>query len=87
MLGYPVELVSDGLSSSVTSDRIASAITPGRELNGTASVWSALADGYVHIYPEVRETHTSDLRLVSAISRRRYFGYADFYRGRSRQHD
>lgn len=85
VLGYPVELVSDGLSSSVTSDRIET--KPGRELNGTASVWSALADGYVHIYPEVRETHTSDLRLVSAISCRRYFGYADFYRGRSRQHD
>ena len=76
MLGYPVELVSDGQSSSATGDRIAYE-TPGRVLNDTASLWSALAEGYVHIYPEVREVPTSDFGLVICDVSPSIFRHAD----------
>ena len=41
-LGYPTELVSDGLSPEIPSN-----------LTGPASVYEALAGGAVHMYPEV----------------------------------
>jgi hypothetical protein len=46
-LGYPVELVSDGL---LQDQGVESAFN----LSGTSSVYSALASGGVHIYPEAR---------------------------------
>ena len=44
-LGWPVELVSDGLLSGVES---------ALNLSGPATVYEALASGEAHIYPEVR---------------------------------
>ena len=41
-LGFPTELVQDGLSSEIASN-----------LTGLASVYEALASGDVHMYPEV----------------------------------
>jgi hypothetical protein len=41
-LGYPTELVPDGLSPEIPSN-----------LTGPASVYEALAGGAVHMYPEV----------------------------------
>jgi hypothetical protein len=41
-LGYPAELVPDGLSPEIPSN-----------LTGPASVYEALASGAVHMYPEV----------------------------------
>jgi hypothetical protein len=43
-LGYPVQLVSDGLLD----------IDSALNLKGVASVFAALASGEAHIYPEVR---------------------------------
>ena len=42
-IGYPVQLISDGLLPGVES---------ALNLRGVASVYSALASGEVHIYPE-----------------------------------
>ena len=42
-IGYPVQLISDGLLLGVES---------ALNLSGPASVYSALASGEVHIYPE-----------------------------------
>jgi hypothetical protein len=42
-IGYPVQLISDGLLSGVES---------ALNLSGPESVYSALASGEVHIYPE-----------------------------------
>jgi hypothetical protein len=42
-IGYPVQLISDGLLSGVES---------ALNLSGSESVYSALASGEVHIYPE-----------------------------------
>jgi hypothetical protein len=42
-IGYPVQLISDGLLPGVES---------ALNLSGVASVYSALASGEVHIYPE-----------------------------------
>jgi hypothetical protein len=54
-LGYPVQLVSDGLL-----DGVGSALN----LSGTTSVYSALASGDADIYPEARRpTHLSVLRI------------------------
>jgi hypothetical protein len=44
-LGYPVQLVSDGLLQGIES---------ALNLNGTTSIYSALARGEVHVYPEAR---------------------------------
>ncbi len=44
-LGYPVQLISDGVLAGIES---------ALNLSGTESVYSALAAGEVHIYPEVR---------------------------------
>ena len=43
-LGYPTELVPDGLSPEIPSN-----------LTGPASVYEALAGGAVHMYPEVAQ--------------------------------
>ena len=43
-LGYPTELVPDGLSPEIPST-----------LTGPASVYEALASGVVHMYPEVAQ--------------------------------
>ena len=59
-LGYPVQLISDGLVQSIES---------ALNLAGPASVYKALAAGSVDIYPEVRwvirtcamRLHVSDL--------------------------
>jgi hypothetical protein len=48
-LGYPVELISDGLVWSIESTL---------NLTGTASVYAALAAGTADIYPEVRRLLT-----------------------------
>ena len=50
-LGYPVQLISDGLV-----DAIESALN----LTGTASVYSALARGDADMYPEVRASAAAD---------------------------
>ncbi len=42
-IGYPVQLVSDGFLPGIES---------ALNLSGSASVYSALASGEVHIYPE-----------------------------------
>jgi hypothetical protein len=42
-LGYPTQLIPDGLISRLSSEL---------NLSGPASVYSALATGDVHIYPE-----------------------------------
>jgi hypothetical protein len=42
VLGYPTELVPDGLSPGIPSN-----------LTGPASVYQALASGAAHMYPEV----------------------------------
>jgi hypothetical protein len=44
-LGYPVQLVSDGMLQGIGSVL---------NLSGTTSVYAALASGAVHMYPEVR---------------------------------
>ena len=44
-LGYPVQLISDGLIEGIESVL---------NLTGVASIYSALASGEVHIYPEAR---------------------------------
>jgi hypothetical protein len=44
-LGYPVQLVSDGLIPGLQS---------ALNLSGVASVYAALSSGEVHIYPEAR---------------------------------
>lgn len=48
-LGYPVELISDGLVWSIES---------ALNLTDTASVYAALAAGTADIYPEVRRLLT-----------------------------
>ena len=50
VLGFPVELVPDGLG-----------LDTG-ELTGPKSVYSALAKGSVHIYPEVRACEPASLQ-------------------------
>ena len=44
-LGYPVQLISDGSIEGIDS---------ALNLSDTASLWSALATGELHIYPEAR---------------------------------
>ena len=46
VLGFPTELVSDGLSNPSSLN-----------LTGPNSVWNAMANGLVHMYPEVRSCH------------------------------
>ncbi len=50
-LGYPTELVPDGLLPEISSN-----------LTGPASVYRALGSGAVHIYPEV----ASNLRVLAS---------------------
>ena len=52
-LGYPAELVPDGLSPEIPSN-----------LTGPASVYEALASGAVHMYPEVARDIFTAPRLV-----------------------
>jgi hypothetical protein len=47
-LGFPTELVSDGLAPGIPSN-----------LTGPASVYQALGSGAAHMYPEVAPNHTS----------------------------
>ncbi len=51
-LGYPTELVPDGLSPEIPSN-----------LTGPASVYEALAGGAVHMYPEVARSTVSSRQL------------------------
>jgi hypothetical protein len=44
-LGYPVQLISDGSIESIDS---------ALNISDKASLWSALATGALHIYPEAR---------------------------------
>ena len=55
-LGYPAELVPDGLSPEIPSN-----------LTGPTSVYEALASGAVHMYPEVARRVSS--RQASCASR------------------
>ena len=59
VLGFPVELVPDGLG-----------LDTG-ELTGPKSVYSALAKGSVHIYPEVRACEPACLRACNPTSNAR----------------
>ena len=58
-LGYPVQLISDGLLPGLES---------ALNLSGVASVYAALASGDVHIYPEARSPSTL-ARIVHKIGR------------------
>ena len=56
-LGYPVQLISDGLLPGLES---------ALNLSGVASVYAALSSGEVHIYPEARSPSTL-ARIVHKI--------------------
>jgi hypothetical protein len=56
-LGYPVQLISDGLLPGLES---------ALNLSGVASVYAALASGEVHIYPEAR-LHSTLAHIVHKI--------------------
>ena len=56
-LGFPTELVQDGLSPEIPSN-----------LTGPASVYEALKSGAVHMYPEVaRDTFTAPRLVRSSL--------------------
>ena len=56
-LGFPTELVQDGLSPEIPSN-----------LTGLASVYEALESGAVHMYPEVaRDTFTASRLVRSSL--------------------
>ena len=56
-LGFPAELVQDGLSTEIASN-----------LTGLASVYKALESGAVHMYPEVaRDTYTLTRLVRSSL--------------------
>ena len=57
-LGFPTELVQDGLSPEIPSN-----------LTGLASVYEALESGAVHMYPEVARDTYSATRLVRSSLR------------------
>ena len=68
-LGYPTELVPDGLLPEISSN-----------LTGPASVYQALGSGAIHIYPEV----AANLRILASSFARALSPYAGLAFGRGR---